>query len=88
MDLTLLLPGIVISILLVILLYKKLGFKPIKLKKPHVDVKKIDSFIQEAGLIGFFCLVFVGIRGYDWRIACIICGTAGVWFFFPRREGK
>lgn len=53
----------------------------LNLKKPHFT----DEFKQELGLIGFFCLFFVGIYGYDWRIACIIGGLLGMWFFFPRR---
>jgi len=54
----------------------------LNLKKPHFT----DEFKQEIGLIGFFCMMFVGIYGFDWRIACIIGGAAGIYFFYPRGD--
>lgn len=59
-----------------------------KLKKPRIDVAKLDNVIINLMFIGFFCMIFVGIWGFDWRIACIICGMGGSWFCFPRGEGK
>ena len=90
MNYTLLIPGLVIGFLLLIMLnrrFKLLKIPQIKPIKCHIDVKKTDKFIQEAALIGFFCLVFVGIRGFDWRIACIVCGIAGILFCFPHERG-
>jgi hypothetical protein len=91
MDLTMLIPGSVIGLLLLIMLSRR--FKLIK--KPrfkHINwavvVDKFDNFILNLGFIAFFWMVFVGIWGFDWRIACIICGAAGLWFCFPRGEGK
>jgi len=67
----------------------KLIKKPkIKLPKWRFNVDKFDNFILNAGFIGFFCMLFVGIKGFDWRLACIICGGAGLWFCFPRGEAK
>ena len=88
MNLTLIIPGLVLGILLIILLYKRLKLPPIKLKKPHIDADKFAQFICNAMFMAFFGMVWVGIWGFDWRIACIICGIAGLWFFFPREEGK
>jgi len=68
--------------------WKKLNLSLIKLMKCHIDVEKFDNFVLNLGFISFFGMVFVGIRGFDWRIACIICGIAGLWFCFPRGEGK
>jgi hypothetical protein len=91
MNLTMFLPGLVIGFLLLIMLnrhfklLKQPRFKPINWANL---AEKFDNFVLNAAFIGFFCLVFVGIRGFDWRIACIICGIAGVWFCFPRGEGR
>jgi hypothetical protein len=52
----------------------------LKLKKPYIS----DDFKSELGIIIGFGTVYVGIYGYDWRIANIICGVALCWFFFPR----
>lgn len=91
MNWTLFLPGLVLGILLFIMLNKR--FKVVKLprinlKKLRVNVEKRDDLIRNLGLIGFFCMFYVAIRGYDWRIAGIICGLMGLWFFFPRGEGR
>jgi hypothetical protein len=85
MNWTMFLPGLLLSILLFLMIYKKLNLPPIKFKKFNIDVEKYEEVIREVGLIGFFCLVFVGIKGFDWRIACIVCGIAGTWFFYPRK---
>jgi hypothetical protein len=59
----------------------RLKLPKLKLKKPHIS----DDFKRETGLILFFCLFYVGIAGFDWRIANIICGLMGIWYFFPRK---
>lgn len=84
MNLTLLFPGAAISLLLLLFLFKRLNLKPIKLKKPYLDVNKIDNFLRNLFFIAFFGMVFVGIWLIFIPAAFIICGIAGLWFCFPR----
>jgi hypothetical protein len=65
-------------------LKKHLKLPRIKPKLPYINDEKLESIARETGLILFFCITYVGIYGYDWRLANIICGAIGCWFFYPR----
>jgi uncharacterized oligopeptide transporter (OPT) family protein len=91
MDLIFIIPGVLISLLILIAVNRR--FKLIKM--PQIKPEKWQSFVQEWDtlkrnlcFIGFFCMVFVGIWMIFKPAAYIICGIAGLWFCFPRGEGK
>lgn len=88
MNWTIFLPGLIIAWLLFKLCQKARLIPLIKLPKWRINVAKVEDLIKELGIIAGFCAVYVGISGFDQRIANIICGIALIWFFFPRREGK
>jgi galactitol-specific phosphotransferase system IIC component len=86
MDSIILLPGLIIALLLLVFGWLKILPRLFKLKNDPDNVKKRAQIIQEIIFIGFFCLVFVGIWMIYKPAACIICGIAGLWYFYPRSE--
>ena len=52
--------------------FKKIKWPLIEIKLPHLT----EQTARELLLIAGFLMAFIGIYGYDWRIACIIGGWA------------
>jgi hypothetical protein len=49
---------------------KEIKFPAIEIKLPHITEDAARELIMIAG----FIMLFIGVWGYDWRIACIFGG--------------
>lgn len=49
---------------------KAIKFPTIQIKLPHIKEDAAREIIMVAG----FIMLFIGLCGYDWRIACIFGG--------------
>ena len=64
-------------------LLQKIQKKLPKIRLP--SLKKLEETVQELVTLGGFIMVFIGLWGYDYRLALIICG---IWLMVPAKSGQ